>query len=219
MQIMIKSQRGNAVKIPYATIERIATYLRCMKHLQAQGVKLISSSELAQNTKTTPEQVRKDLSYFGKFGKTGEGYNVDKLAKKLERILRTKKEWKVCIIGAGSLGGALARYPGFKESGYCIVALFDNNPAKIGKKIGSAEIFDIKNFKEITEKTKIELAMLAVPQSSYEDVKEILENSKINGVINFIPHTLRLKTRRKIPVVNVDLAQKLYILSYLIKNK
>jgi NADH/NAD ratio-sensing transcriptional regulator Rex len=78
---------------------------------------------------------------------------------------------------------------------------------------------DIKNFKEIIENMKIELAILTVPQSAYEDVKELLENSKIKGIINFIPHTLRLKTRRKIPIVNIDLAQKLYILSYLIKNK
>jgi redox-sensing transcriptional repressor len=207
------------MKIPYATLERIATYLRCVKNLQALGVKIISSSDLAKNTRATPEQVRKDLSYFGKFGKTGEGYNLDKLVKKLERILRTKKEWRVCIIGAGSLGSALARYPGFKESGYNIVALFDNNPSKIGKSRGSAKIFDIKNFKEIIETMKIELAILTVPQSAYEDIKELLENSKIKGIINFIPHTLRLKTRRKIPIVNIDLAQKLYILSYLIKNK
>jgi redox-sensing transcriptional repressor len=207
------------MKIPYATLERIATYLRCVKNLQALGVKTISSSDLAKNTRATPEQVRKDLSHFGKFGKTGEGYNLDKLVKKLERILRTKKEWRVCIIGAGSLGSALARYPGFKESGYNIVALFDNDPPKIGKSRGSAKIFDIKNFKEIIETMKIELAILTVPQSAYEDVKELLENSKIKGIINFIPHTLRLKTRRKIPIINVDLAQKLYILSYIIKNK
>jgi len=219
MKIIIQSFGGNMMKIPYATLERIATYLRCVKNLQALGVKIISSSDLAKNTRATPEQVRKDLSYFGKFGKTGEGYNLDKLVKKLERILRTKKEWRVCIIGAGSLGSALARYPGFKESGYNIVALFDNNPSKIGKSRGSAKIFDIKNFKEIIETMKIELAILTVPQSAYEDIKELLENSKIKGIINFIPHTLRLKTRRKIPIVNIDLAQKLYILSYLIKNK
>jgi redox-sensing transcriptional repressor len=207
------------MKIPYVTIERIATYLRCVKNLQARGVNVISSSELAKNTRATPEQVRKDLSYFGKFGKTGSGYNVNKLSKKLEKILRKRKEWNVCIIGAGSLGSALARYPGFKESGYNIIALFDNSPAKIGQHIGSAEVFDIKNFKEITEKMRIEIAMLAVPRSSYEDTEGILLSSKIKGIINFIPHTLKLKTRRKISIVNVDLAQKLYILSYLINNK
>jgi len=92
--------------------------------------------------------------------------------KKLERILRTKKEWKVCIIGASPLGSTLARYPGFKESWYNIVALFDNDPSKIGKSRGSAKIFDIKNFKEITKNKKIEIAILAVPRSSHEDVEE-----------------------------------------------
>jgi len=207
------------MKIPYATLERIATYLRCVKNLQVLGVKIISSSDLAKNTRATPEQVRKDLSYFGKFGKTGSGYDVNNLIKKLERILKKKKEWNVCIIGAGSLGSALARYPGFKESGYNIVALFDNDPSKIGKSRGSAKIFDIKNFKEITENKKIEIAILAVPRGSHEDVEEILKNCKIKGALNFIPYTLKLKTRRKISIINVDLAQKLYILSYLIKNK
>lgn len=159
------------------------------------------------------------MSYFRKFGKTGSEYDVNNLIKKLERILRTKKEWKVCIIGAGSLGSALVRYPGFKESGYNIVALFDNDPFKIGKSRSSAKILDIKNFKEIIENMKIELAILTMPQSAYKDIKGLLENSKIKGIINFIPHTLRLQTRRKIPIVNIDLAQKLYILSYLIKNK
>ena len=161
----------------------------------------------------------KDLSYFGKFGKTGSRYDVNNLIKKLERILKKKKEWNICIIGAGSLGEALARYPGFKESGYDISALFDNNSSKIGKMIESVKIFDIKNFKEITKNKKIEIAILAVPRSSHEDVEETLKSSKIKGALNFIPYTLRLKTRRKIPIVNIDLAQKLYILSYLIKNK
>jgi redox-sensing transcriptional repressor len=207
------------MKIPYATIERIATYLRCVKHLEELGVKVISSSELAQNTKATPEQVRKDLSYFGKFGKTGSGYDVKKLAKKLERILRKRKEWQVCILGAGALGSSLARYPGFGESGYKIAALFDHNPSKIGRKVGTIEIYDIKNFHEIVEKMKIEIAILAVPYDSFKNIEELLTKSKIKGIINFIPYTLRLKTRKKIPIVNVDLAQKLYILSYLINKK
>ena len=204
--------------IPFATIERIAKYLRCMKRLEEMNIKVVSSKELAEHTKTTPEQVRKDLSYFGKFGKTGMGYDVKKLAKKLESILKAQKKWNVCIVGAGALGSALARYPGFKEAGYHIVAMFDNDPEKIGKKINGTEVFDVKRFEEITTKKDVQIAITAVPKESAEEVEEMIAKSKIKGVMNFVPVTLQCKTRRRISVIDVDLAQKLYIMTYLIKR-
>ena len=204
--------------IPFATIERVARYLRCLKRLGEMKIKVVSSKALAEHTKTTPEQVRKDLSYFGKFGKTGTGYDVKKLSKKLEAILKAQKKWNVCIIGAGALGSALVRYPGFKESGYSIIAMFDNNLEKIGKKISGIEIFDIEKFSEITRKKDIQLAIAAVPKESTEELEDVIAKSTIRGVMNFVPVTLKFKTRRRIAVVDVDLAQKLYIMTYLIKR-
>ncbi len=205
--------------VPIATIERVAKYLRCLKRLSEKGVRVVSSKELAEHTRTSPEQVRKDLSYFGKFGTTGIGYDTQKLAKKLERILKAQRKWNVCIIGSGSLGSALARYPGFKVSGYNIVAAFDKDPAKIGKKIGQVEVYDIKNFKEVAEKKEIQMAIVAVPKESAEEIEDILSKANsIRGVLNFTPVTIKLKTRRRVAIIDVDLAQKLYILSYLIKR-
>ncbi len=204
--------------IPIASVERVAKYIRCLKHLQNKGEEIVSSKKLAEHTQVTPEQVRKDLSYFGKFGKTGTGYNIKKVVKRLSNILKGRKNWNVCIIGAGALGTALSRYQGFKSAGYNIVALFDKDPEKIGKKIGSAEVYDIKKFNDITKKKDIKLAIIAVPAESIEEVEEYIARSQIKGVLNFVPVTLNFNTKRKIAIIEVDLAQKLYILSYLTKK-
>lgn len=205
--------------IPYATIERLALYARCLRHLKENGVKNVSSYIISAEVKTTPEQVRKDLSYFGKFGKTGEGYNVDKLLKKIEKILKPKRKVNIAIIGVGALGTALARFKGFKEVGYEVKALFDIDPKKIGKHIDGVAVSHIDKFREIVDKEKIEIVILSVPKEVIKDIEDIIVKSKVKGVLNFVPITLQLKTRRKIFVLDVDLTQKLYIISYLIKNK
>ncbi len=207
------------MEIPFATVERIANYLRCLRHLQEMGVKRVSSKELADFTKATPEQVRKDLSYFGRFGKTGTGYSVPLLARKLDGILRKRRVWKVCIIGAGSLGTALANYRVFSEIGYEVVALFDEDPGKVGKTAAGKKIYSIDEFKSRVESMGIDIAILTVPERSLEQVEKLIASSKIRGVMNFVPHTINIKTRRKVAILDIDLAKKMYILSYLIKNK
>ena len=205
--------------IPYATIERLALYARCLRHLKENGIKNVSSYMISAEVRTTPEQVRKDLSYFGKFGKTGEGYNVDKLLKKIEKILKPKRKVNIAIVGVGALGTALARFKGFKEVGYEVKALFDVDPKKIGKQIDGVTVSHIDKFREIVEKEKIEIVILSVPKEVIKDIEDLIVRSKVKGVLNFVPITLQLKTRRKIVVLDVDLTQKLYIISYLIKNK
>jgi len=207
------------VDIPFATIERITKYLRCLKRIKNKKIKLVSSQTLAEHTKVTAEQVRKDLAYFGKFGRTGAGYDIEKLAKKLEKILNPKPSWNVCIIGAGALGHALTNYPDFKKAGFNVITLFDSNPQKIGDKIGTAKIYDVKKFSTITEKKEIEIAIIATPENAKEEIEQILAKSKIKGIINFTPVTLNIKSRRKIPIIDVDLSQKMYILSFLITKE
>ena len=150
--------------IPYATIERLALYARCLRHLKENGVKNVSSYMISAEVRTTPEQVRKDLSYFGKFGKTGEGYNVDSLLKKIEKILKPKRKVNIAIVGVGALGTALARFKGFKEVGYEVKALFDVDPKKIGKQIDGVTVSHIDKFREIVDKEKIEIVILSVPK-------------------------------------------------------
>jgi len=207
------------VDIPFATVERIAKYLRCLKRIKNKKIKFVSSQTLAEHTKVTAEQIRKDLAYFGKFGRTGAGYNIEKLAKKLEKILNPKSYWNVCIIGAGALGHALTNYPGFKKAGFNIIALFDSDPKKIGNKIDLIEIYDVKKFSEITKKKKIEIAIIATPENAKEEIEQIVGESKIKGILNFTPATLNIKSRRKISIIDVDLSQKMYVLSFLITKE
>jgi redox-sensing transcriptional repressor len=205
--------------VPFATVERIAKYLRCLKRIKNKKIKFISSQTLAEHTKVTAEQVRKDLAYFGKFGRTGTGYDVKKLVQKLEKILNPKQNWNACIVGAGALGHALTNYPDFKKAGFNITALFDSDPKKIGNKIGTVKIYDVKKFSVITEKKEIKIAIIATPENAKEEIEQLIAKSKIKGILNFTPATLSIKSRQKITVLDVDLSQKMYILSYLITQK
>ena len=128
-------------KIPKTVSHRLSLYQRCLKNLILQGKKNISSKELAEKLGFKSSQVRKDLSYFGAFGKRGVGYDTNYLLKMIERILGVNKSWSVVVIGAGNLGHALINYEILKKNGFYIVGIFDSDPKKIGKKIG--EICDL----------------------------------------------------------------------------
>ena len=121
-------------KIPEKTIRRLSLYYRYLYFLSQQGIASISSRNLANLLDAKPSQIRKDLSYFGGFGKTGTGYNVSELKKQIARILGLEQGRKVAIVGMGNLGMALAAYRGFEVLGFNVVAIFDDSSRKIGKK-------------------------------------------------------------------------------------
>src|SRR6476620_11119253 len=150
-------------KISESTTNRLSIYLRCLKAVAAAGAKTISSKALADDFHLNSAQMRKDLAYFGEFGVRGLGYSVDTLCDHLTKILGLDKEHRVCIIGAGRLGTALAEYYGFQRANFTVTALFDNNPKKIGKKVGSISVLDMKNFAATVKRDNIELAVIAVP--------------------------------------------------------
>src|ERR1041384_3771394 len=122
-------------KVADSTVRRLSLYLRFLEEFEEQGIDTISSEALASRGGTTSAQVRKDLSFFGSFGKRGLGYSVPELAGRLREILGLGKEWRVVIIGAGKIGAALAQYRGFRQRGFNILAAYDNNSDKIGRKL------------------------------------------------------------------------------------
>src|SRR5437764_5962230 len=122
-------------RIADSTVRRLSAYLRFLENFEARGLETISSEELARRCGTTSAQVRKDLSFFGSFGKRGLGYSVPELAGRLREILGLGRQWKVVIIGAGKIGAALAQYRGFKQRGFKILAAYDSNADKIGRKL------------------------------------------------------------------------------------
>ncbi len=201
-------------KISELTTNRLSVYLRCLTSLSRDGVKTISSQDLAEQFHLNSAQIRKDLAYFGEFGVRGVGYYVEDLRNTLTGILGLENDHCVCIIGAGRLGAALADYYGFKQSNFKVVALFDSEAEKIGQKIGKAEIpvYAIEKLKEIVVKEEIDVAIIAVPVEFAEEVLEKITKAGIKAVLNFAP--IPLQSKNGVKVKTVDLTISLESLSY-----
>jgi redox-sensing transcriptional repressor len=195
------------------TLERLATYLRYLIDLENNNVETISSAEVEEETGVNAAQFRKDLSYFGElFGKPGVGYNVRELENRISRILKIDEEQRVLLIGAGNLGSALVGYPGLTEHKFNLVAVFDNNYAKIGRRLWDLEIMDIARLKEENEKLRARMAIVAVPRPAAQVVTDVLISADIRAILNFAPTILRVPDH--IVVRNVSFVQELAVLSY-----
>jgi redox-sensing transcriptional repressor len=187
-------------------------YLRCLNDLSAQGIKTISSEGLAEQFHLNSAQIRKDLAYFGEFGVRGVGYYVETLRQDLIKILGLDKEHRVCIIGSGRLGTALADYYEYSQTNFSVVALFDTDKNKIGKTIGNVKVFDIKDFAETVKKEAIDVAVIAVPAQYAQNTLDLVTSVGIKAVMNFAP--IPLKTEENIKIRTVDLTISLESLSY-----
>src|SRR2546429_2508010 len=150
-------------RIPEMTIRRLSVYTRCLLQLEEDGVKTVSSQELADRFNLNSAQVRKDLAYFGEFGVRGIGYYVSGLKAELQRILGLDREWPVALVGFGNLGSALFHYRGFARQGFRIVAIFDEDPAKVAREIESTPIFASRDMSREVKARGIQIAIVAVP--------------------------------------------------------
>jgi redox-sensing transcriptional repressor len=195
------------------TTNRLSVYLRCLNELDAAGVKTVSSQALAEQFHLNAAQIRKDLAYFGEFGVRGVGYYVKELKRHLRQILGLDRTVKVAIMGAGNLGLALADYPGFRQEGFQIAALFDTLNEKIGQQSrGGVRIFDIADLKKVVRRDKIGIAVIAVPAASAQTVLNAVVAAGIKAVLNFSPGALRAP--RDVKVKSVDLTVSLESLSF-----
>lgn len=199
-------------KISELTTNRLSVYLRCLKTLAASGIKTTSSDDLAKRFHLNSAQIRKDLAYFGEFGVRGVGYYVDNLQEHLTKILGLNKEHRVCIIGSGRMGTALADYYEYSQTNFSVVALFDTDKNKIGQKVGNAKIYNIKKFAEIVEKEKIDVAVIAVPGQFAQGILDLVMSVGIKAVMNFAP--IPLKANDDVKIRTVDLTISLESLSY-----
>jgi redox-sensing transcriptional repressor len=195
------------------TTNRLSVYLRSLNELEAAGVKTISSQALAEQFHLNAAQIRKDLAYFGEFGVRGVGYYVRDLKRHLRQILGLDRKLRVAIIGAGNLGLALADYPGFRQEGFEIAALFDNITSKVGQHSRSGvPIFDVHDLKKHVRRDGISIAVLAVPAASAQRVVDLVVAAGIKAVLNFSPGALQLPSDVK--VNSVDLTVALESLSF-----
>lgn len=204
-------------KVPESTISRLFLYLREITELAKINIKTISSSELGDRTNLGDAQVRKDLGYFGQFGVTGAGYSIADLKKSLEKILGKDKKWNVALIGTGHLGTALLAYSGFGRHELDIVAAFDADAKKIGKKFGDITVRPISELEKLTKEKNITLSIIAVPAAEAQGVAETIIKAGIECILNFAPVSLNVPEGVK--VRNVDFSRELEILSYFAANK
>jgi redox-sensing transcriptional repressor len=195
------------------TTNRLSVYLRCLSALDAAGVRTISSQALAEQFHLNAPQIRKDLAYFGEFGVRGIGYYVKDLRRHLRQILGLDRGVRVAIMGAGNLGLALADYPGFREDGFEIVALFDTLKEKIGRRSrGGVLIHDIRNFKKTARRESIEVAVIAVPAAGAQAVVNTVVGAGVKAILNFSPGAF--KVPRGVKLKNMDLTVSLESLSF-----
>ncbi|HET9263611.1 MAG TPA: redox-sensing transcriptional repressor Rex [Vicinamibacterales bacterium] len=195
------------------TTNRLSVYLRCLNHLDAAGVRTISSHALAEQFHLNAAQIRKDLAHFGEFGVRGVGYYVKELRRHLRQILGLDKRVRVAIMGAGNLGLALADYPGFRLEGFEIVAMFDADRHKVGQRSrGGVPIHDVREFRRTVRRERITIAVIAVPAEAAQSVLDTVVGAGIKAVLNFSPGALQAPPEVK--VKSVDLTVSLESLSF-----
>jgi len=201
-------------KISELTTNRLSVYLRCLNELAAAGIKTVSSQELAEQFNLNSAQIRKDLGYFGEFGVRGTGYFIDDLRNHLTKILGLDQPHRVGIVGAGRLGTALANYNGLSKSNFSVVALFDNDPGKVGETVGPDRIpvHDAKKIAKVVRDESIDVAVIAVPARAAQRVLNQIMAAGVKAVLNFAPAPLT--SRLGVKVRTVDLTTSLESLSY-----
>ena len=187
------SRAEAAEPVSELTTNRLSVYLRCLNALDAAGVRTVSSQALAEQFHLNAAQIRKDLAYFGEFGVRGVGYYVKELRRHLRQILGLDRPVAIAIMGAGNLGLALADYPGFREEGFEIAALFDTKREKIGHRSrAGVPIHDIREFRRIVRRARIRIAVIAVPAEAAQSVVNTVVAAGIKAVLNFSPGTLKV---------------------------
>ena len=195
------------------TTNRLSVYLRCLNVLEASGVRSVSSQALAEQFNLNAAQIRKDLAHFGEFGVRGVGYYVEDLGRHLRQILGLDRRVRIGIMGAGNLGLALADYPGFRDEGFEIAALFDTVRDKVGQRSRSGvPIYDTRDFRRVVRRERITIAVIAVPAAAAQAVVNSAVAAGIRAVLNFAPGTLNVPPEVKLK--SVDLTVSLESLSF-----
>jgi redox-sensing transcriptional repressor len=191
---------------------RLARYLQVLTKAKKEGKETISSQELSAFTQVNSTQIRRDLSGFGKFGKRGVGYNVDGLVSQIRKILRTAGQHNIALFGAGHLGRAIASSDVFADHGFRVVAIFDADPEKIGTRVGTLEVRDIRTLAQVVEDEDIVVGVLAVPNDAAQGIAEQLVNAGVKIIFNYSEALLRVPPEVTVHTSSpaVDLLYALY---------
>jgi redox-sensing transcriptional repressor len=202
MKVSTLTLDRDKTQIPDIVIGRLPIYLRTLTLLHKEGREVTSSQELGAHLGISSAQIRKDLSHFGEFGKQGTGYNIPYLCKQLEKILHVDQVWPVVLIGAGSLGRAIANYDGFESRGFRIAAIFDDDEAKIGSQIGSLTIHPIQEMAAYIHQQRIQIGVIAVPAHAAQLVATRLMEAGVLSILCYAPITLSLPSHVRVEYID-----------------
>ena len=203
-------------EVPEVVVSRLPQYLRILNRLMEDGITVVSSQQLGEKLQVTPAQIRKDLSYFGRFGKQGRGYSVNDLLERLRQILGVNAFWNVAVVGVGRLGRAIVNYPGFTPDGFHLVAAFDVNNNVIGSDVGGLTVHSLDDLRRVVAERKISIAIVAVPVSHTQEVVDQLVACGIRAILNYapiIPHV-----REGVKIRNIDPVLSLQSMTYYINS-
>ena len=203
-------------KVSDCTVTRLSLYLRILSELNEQGLGTVSSEELARRAGTTAAQVRKDLSFFGTFGKRGLGYSVPDLVERLRAILGLGRQWRVALVGAGKIGAALFGYQDFRRQGFHIVAVFDADERKVGQRWDGLRVLPAESMEEVLRAEGIEIVIVAVPAEAAQGVVDRVVAAGVRGILNFAP--TKLDVPPDVALKSVNMTVELEGLSYALSN-
>ncbi len=190
------------IEIPDVVIDRLPLYYRLLSRLDSEGRSVVSSQELGEELGVTPAQIRKDLSYFGRFGKQGRGYSVSRLLEELKAILGLDSRWKVVVVGVGRLGRAIASYPGFEGQGFDIIAMYDASAALVGTEIERRHVRDVASLETDLKKTAVDIGIVAVPGEYAQDVVDTLVEAGVHAILNYTPNRVQIPPGVEIRHIN-----------------
>ena len=206
-----------ALEIPEVVIDRLPVYGRALVLLQRQGREVVNSQELGERLGVTPAQIRKDLSYFGRFGKQGRGYNVARLLEELNQILGLTHEWAMVLVGVGQLGRAILGYDGFAPQGFRIIAAFDDDPNTVGTSVNGQTIRSVGTLRATLEQNKADIGIVAVPGASAQRVIDNLVDCGVNAILNYAP--IAAQAPPHVRIKDIDPVLALQSMTFYIKEQ
>jgi redox-sensing transcriptional repressor len=199
------------------TLHRLSVSLRCLRQLERAGIARISSRQLAERFHLSSVQIRKDLAHFGEFGVRGVGYEVASLAQRLHRLLGLDQRHRLVIVGMGNLGSALARYLGFNDDSFLVVAGVDSSPARVGKRVGSLVIEPFSELARVVRDSEADIAVITVPADAAAEAYQALLDTNVRAILNFT--TAHLQERAGVRVRNVDMRIHLEEMSFFLSAR
>ena len=205
------------MEIPPVVIDRLPLYARALANLEGQGREVVSSQELGSHLNVTPAQIRKDLSYFGRFGKQGRGYNVRRLLDELRQILGLDRQWRMALVGIGRLGRAILGYEGFAPQGFRIVEAFDTDPTVIGTSINSLAIKNTGELEKVLATSPVDVGIVAVPGETAQDVIDALIRCGVRAILNYAP--IAAHVPRGVHIKRIDPVLALQSMTYYLKAR